>query len=88
MNRAILDVHLFYLRDERIKKIYSSDSQMIRDLTAEVTQDAEFVSAVETTTKSIPNVVSRLAIWGNRLERATNLKLKKPTISSGNIILI
>lgn len=88
MNRAILDVHLFYLRDERIKKIYSSDSQMIRGLAAEITQDAEFVSAVETTTKSIPNVVSRLAIWGNRLEKATNLKLKKPAISSDNIILI
>jgi hypothetical protein len=86
MNRAILDAHLFYLRDERIADFYLKNGQTVRELAAEVTLDADFVSAVETTTKSIPNVVARLAIWGVYLERATGLALKKPTISQDTTI--
>lgn len=88
LNRAILDTHLFYLRDERIAEFYLNNIKEIRELSGKVTSNSEFISAVETTTKSIPNVVARLAIWGNYLENATGLELKKPFISQDTMINI
>jgi hypothetical protein len=88
LNRAILDVHLYYLRDDRVFDFYRKNPDRVRQLAAVITSTPEFLSAVETTTKSISNVVTRLRLWGEALEATLGASLLKPSINANGQISV
>jgi hypothetical protein len=89
INRAILDTHLFYLRETGVREFYLNRPDIVLDLARSVSEDPDYLRAVEATTKSISSVVDRLRIWGQALERGgIGLQLPKPTWTDGQPIRI
>jgi hypothetical protein len=69
LNRAVFDVMMFYLRDDRNTRRFSIRSgDLVERFKLLCSTNFVFRDALETTTKSIDAVYYRLAIWGDSLK--------------------
>ncbi len=88
-NRAIYDIMVFYFSDQNINQAARGHSNEIVDSFKRLcADDYNFLSAIETTTKSIENTFVRLKIWGETLADILNMKISVPEIKEGRMILI
>lgn len=80
LNRAVLDAQLYYFKDKAIRvasiKAAPKVTKAFKQLCAD---NADFRSAVETTTKSLPATYNRLHLWGQSLQSALGKQIKLPT---------
>lgn len=85
-NRAIFDVLHFYLNsDAMVSQFRALKSKIVDEFCALCETDPDFLSAIETTTKSISSVVKRLEAWGTIFQRLTKINLRIPEERSGKI---
>lgn len=86
LNKAILDVQLFYFSDNRIaqasieKKV--EVEQAFKNLCLE---SEEFRNSIESTTKSIKATHTRLHLWGKALNDVLKMDFNIPTLESNRI---
>jgi hypothetical protein len=75
-NRSIFDVMTYYFSDaaiaEAAKPVAEDVVKAFIDLS---TNDQEFITSIESTTKSITATFTRLAKWGKKLEETLNISI-------------
>jgi len=86
LNRALLDVHLFYLRWPEVRNAYTQRPDVIVQALKNLCGDQQFLSSIEATTKSLTAVQTRIFKWGECLRSITVLPLPLPTITANNRI--
>lgn len=80
-NRAIFDVMAFYFRRPSVSKAAIADAGAVIDAYKRLSEDdADFVEAVQSTTKTIPATQRRLAKWGAALAAALGTELSIPEL--------
>lgn len=86
LNKAILDILNFYFSDEQIRKSALRNSKAVVEAFKELCIDSErFRNSIETTTKSLDAVSTRLNLWGKSLQRVTKLDFNVPKIKENRI---
>ncbi len=84
-NRAIFDVMTFYFRRPSVAKAATRHATAVVDAYKKLSEDdAEFVEAVQSTTKTIPATQRRLAKWGRALAAALGEELPIPGLGPGD----
>jgi hypothetical protein len=85
-NRAVFDVMTFYAREPRVREaMFALSEEVIASFKA-VCEQAPFAEAITTTTKSREAILTRLRMWGQRLEGVTELSLPIPSLGPGGRI--
>lgn len=86
LNKAILDVLVFYFSDGRIREAaLKNPEKVLQAFKALCLESKDFLTSVETTTKSLSATSTRLSLWGNRLSSALNLDFKIPSYDGRRI---
>jgi uncharacterized protein with ParB-like and HNH nuclease domain len=86
LNRAILDVLLFYFSDDRIRDAALAKSADVNVAFMELCLDSEeFRNAITTTTKSLGATSSRLQLWGEKLKGVIGLDFEIPNFQDGRL---
>ena len=86
-NRAIFDIMTFYFRLPTVAKAAVRRAEQVVEAYNGLSEDdAEFVEAVQSTTKTIVATQRRLAKWGRTLARVTGEELPIPELGSDNRI--
>ncbi|MFC6198135.1 DUF262 domain-containing protein [Ponticaulis profundi] len=80
-NRAIFDVVIGSLADQRVREWALQNESAFLSCYQRCFDNLTFVSSVETTTKSIGATRDRFEIWLNELEKASSIKLEMPNIA-------
>jgi hypothetical protein len=87
-NRAVFDVMVYYFTIPEISQAALAVPSAVVDRFKKLCDsDIEFADAIQTTTKSIGAVVSRLAKWGAALSQATKITITVPRLVDGNILV-
>lgn len=87
-NRAVYDVILYYFSDPKLRgKIKNNAAKIKKEFIKLSKKQPEFVTAVETTTKSIQATVTRFSLWTKALSTAIDYKLPTPKLNEGNRIV-
>lgn len=84
LNRALLDVHLFYLKWPHVREAYILQPNVIVQALKDLCNDQSFLSSIEATTKSLKAVETRFCRWGERLRQITGQALPLPKINQNN----
>jgi hypothetical protein len=84
-NRAVFDVMAFYFDDDSIARKAKRRPKVVRDAFQKLSEDREFTLAVQTTTKTIPAVATRLAAWGTTLAEAIDVDIDVPRLVDDHI---
>jgi Protein of unknown function DUF262 len=80
-NRAVFDVMVYYFRDVDIRKIAQENPALIVEEFKRLCESSRpFRTAIETTTKSIGALSTRLQLWGESLSNVLQTQVKKPTL--------
>lgn len=80
-NRAVFDVMVYYFRDIGIRqKAQENPAIVIAEFKRLCESSRPFRTAVETTTKSIGALSTRLQLWGESVSTVLQVKVKIPTI--------
>lgn len=86
LNKAILDVIVFYFSDERIRKVASDEAPAVLEAFKTLCLESEdFRNSIETTTKSRGATFTRLSLWGDRLRGKLGLDFQIPTYEDNQI---
>jgi hypothetical protein len=86
LNKAILDVQLFYFSDERIREIALAKKEEVKEVFKNLyTESAEFRDSVEATTKSLRATSTRLSLWGSRLKSVLEIDFNIPQLEYNRI---
>ena len=86
LNKAILDVELFYFSDEKIAKTALSRKEAVQEAFKKLWMESEeFRNSVETTTKSITATSTRLSLWGSVLKEALGIDFNIPKLEDNRI---
>lgn len=81
-NRAVFDVVIGSLANARVRSwALSNKGEFEKLFVATCRKDREFVSALETTTKSTEAVRKRFSTWYSAINKASRVKLELPYIS-------
>lgn len=79
VNRAVLDVMLFYFSRPKIRAAAKKNKPLVvRAFKNLCTKNADFRSAIETTTKSLTATRNRFNLWGKVLSKGTGVRFKVP----------
>ncbi|MBK9574402.1 MAG: DUF262 domain-containing protein [Rhodoferax sp.] len=80
-NRAVFDVMIFYFRDTEIRtKAQESPELVIAEFKRLCEGSRPFRTAIETTTKSIGALSTRLQLWGQSLSNVLQIPVTTPAI--------
>jgi len=86
LNRAVLDVIVFYFSDESIRKAAKRKSKPVlkafQDLCIE---SEEFRTSIETTTKSLAATSTRFILWGEKLRATLRQDFSVPRLEKRRI---
>lgn len=86
LNKAILDVELFYFSDEKIAQVALDKKDQVRETFKKLCLDSEeFRNSIETTTKSLTATSTRLSLWGSALKDASGLDFNIPKLEYNRI---
>ena len=79
INRAIMDIMLYYFAQEDIRKAALANSDNVRkEFETLCTEDVQFLDAVEQTTKSILAVNYRFKKWSEMLQQCLEIPVQCP----------
>lgn len=82
-NRAIFDVMVYYFSEAAVRKKASAAKTKVLNAFKQLCQtDADFLTAVETTTKSKDATSTRLTKWGQSLSKAMGAAVSIPTLKT------
>lgn len=80
-NRAVFDVMVYFFRIEKVRNAALSNKQSVVDKFKQLCDNSKnFKTSIETTTKSIGSLSTRLELWGKGLENILNLEIDIPTL--------
>ena len=86
LNKAILDVQLFYFSDEQIGKEAVGRKKEVKEAFKRLCLESEdFRNSVEATTKSLSATNTRLALWGSSLKDVLGLGFNVPRLKYNRI---
>lgn len=77
-NRAVIDIMLYYFSKADKEHILIKKSQIVKAFETLCSEDLQFISSLETTTKSLPSVHYRFEKWGKELSTITEEALNIP----------
>jgi hypothetical protein len=81
LNKAILDIQLFYFMDDKIgKQSVTRKESVIKAFKSLCLESEDFRNSIEATTKSIGATHTRLSLWGFKLKEALSLDFNIPTL--------
>lgn len=88
MNRAILDVMVFYFSYPEIGQAAKNNKERVENAFKELcsSPNSEFRDAVEKRTTSIRETHTRLSLWGKTLRKVLNLEFYVPELADNRII--
>lgn len=89
-NRAIFDVMVYFFRDKSTRlKALERREDVIVGFKSLCEQSAQFRTSIETTTKSVGNLSTRLQLWGQKLSEILDIEFPIPKIdnNTGRITL-
>lgn len=87
-NRAIFDIMVYYFSEIEIGEFARQHSQEIKQAFQNLcVNNRDFLSAIETTTKSIENTYTRFNLWGEALASIMGIKINVPIIVNGRLSL-
>lgn len=79
INRAVFDIMMFYLRDEASRTAFTRHGRDIQDAFKELcVTDREFLSSIESTTKSIGANQIRFRRWADILSKIMKQPVRSP----------
>lgn len=90
-NRAVFDAMVYYFRDSRIRNKAQENPQLVITEFKRLCENSQpFKTSIETTTKSIGALSTRLQLWGQSLSKTLEIQLQTPSIDSatGRITLL
>jgi hypothetical protein len=80
-NRAVFDTMIYYFREENVRLLaVQKKNEVVTEFKRLCTEDESFKGALESTTKSISALITRLAVWGNSLENLLHAGTQIPTL--------
>jgi len=86
LNRAVLDVILFYFSDDKIREVALENSENVKNAFKELCLESEeFRTSIGATTKSLGATSTRFALWGEKLGMVLGLDFEVPTLQNGRI---
>lgn len=86
LNKAILDVELFYFSDEKIAKQAIKKQVAVKNSFKRLCVESEdFRNSIESTTKSINATNTRLSLWGLALQEVLGLDFNVPILENNRI---
>jgi len=86
-NRAVFDVMILAFSHAEARKMAVGRYEEIERAYQEVCSESAFLTAVESTTKSMDATVTRLSIWYTKLNELINSGLGIPKKENGNIVV-
>lgn len=89
-NRAVFDVMVYFFREKNTRIKAMENSQAVINAFKKLCDDSSsFRTSIETTTKSIGALSTRLQLWGQTLENILNIEITTPTLDkiTGRITL-
>ncbi len=89
-NRAVFDVMVYFFREKDIRTKAIEKNQAVIDAFKKLCDESSsFRTSIETTTKSIGALSTRLELWGQTLARILNIEIATPTLdkTTGRITL-
>ena len=79
INRAVFDIMLYFLRDETVRREFVRNGPQIKEAFKSLCEnDQEFLSAIETTTKSVTANQIRFRRWRNVLQQVMDRNVVSP----------
>lgn len=84
-NRAVFDVLVFSLRDEKVRTAFLSNGPAVQAAFQHCCEDEKFRNAVTSTTKSKESVNARLSIWAQYLSKALQMSVISTELRAGDI---
>ncbi|MBE9056655.1 DUF262 domain-containing protein [Sphaerospermopsis sp. LEGE 08334] len=86
-NRAILDVMVFYFKDETIRKSAQRNKEKVEEAFKSLcSSNSNFKEAIEGTTKNIRETYNRLRLWGESLLTVLDVDFNLPELVDNRII--
>lgn len=86
-NRAIFDVMILSFSNPEVRKLAIGSSTDIENAYKVLCSDSQFLTSVESTTKSMDSTVNRLASWYQALNSVIGSRLDIPARENGNIVV-
>jgi hypothetical protein len=79
INRAVFDVMSYYFSDQRVaQRSLENKKDVVSSFKELCEQNSDFLTSIETTTKSKEANTKRFGIWAERLSYITGQKIKSP----------
>ncbi|MBD2291944.1 DUF262 domain-containing protein [Anabaena sphaerica FACHB-251] len=86
-NRAILDVMVFYFKDETIRESAQRNKEKVEEAFKSLcSSNSNFKEAIEGTTKNIRETYNRLRLWGESLLEVLDVDFNLPELVDNRII--
>ncbi|MFA1705971.1 DUF262 domain-containing protein [Mycobacterium intracellulare] len=86
-NRAVADVMTYYLSRPHIRSAVLDNRIAVERKFRELSStNPAFVESMQTTTKTIEALYTRLSVWGNGLVEVTGLQIAVPTMDENRIV--
>lgn len=86
-NRAILDVMVFYFKDETIRESAQRNKEKVEEAFKSLcSSNSNFKEAIEGTTKNIRETYNRLRLWGESLLTVLDVDFNLPELVDNRII--
>lgn len=86
-NRALFDCVAFYFASEEVRNKSLENSEAVQKaMDAIWRENTSFVRSLETTTKSITSVYTRLSEWGKALSAAIDMDITVPRLEDNRIL--
>lgn len=83
-NRAIFDVMTYYFGDPKIRDVAEANAPEVERAFKDLCEhNADFLSSVERTTKSIGATTTRLSVWADALSKVSGVKVTPPLPRNG-----
>ncbi len=80
-NRAVFDVMVYFFREKNTRIKAMENNQAVIDAFKKLCDDSSsFRTSIETTTKSIGALSTRLQLWGQTLAKILNIEITTPTL--------
>lgn len=83
-NRAVFDVMMYHLSGDALRRKAVENAKEIENAFKTLCEDADFVKAIQSTTKSIGATFHRMTAWGNSLANILGVDVKTPTKPESN----
>lgn len=86
-NRTVFDIMLYYFSDSQLaEKAVQRKDDVVTGFTEVCERDTEFLSSLESTTKTIQATFKRFETWANVLQRVLEMPIRVPRLEENRIV--